>query len=207
MDNDYEENQQEETLATPGVLDKYQQAGKIANAVLERVIKKCVPNASIVEICAFGDSEIEKEVAKVYSKKKYEKGVCFPTCISPNEICGHFSPLASENVTLKEGDVVKIDLGVHIDGFISIVGHTVVAQSAEKVVEGRKADVVLAAYKSIQAALRALRPGNNNYQVTDLIAKTTENYKVNPLEGVISHDVKKFLIDGNNCIINKETFD
>jgi len=93
---------------------------------LERVIKKCVPNASIVEICAFGDSEIEKEVAKVYSKKKYEKGVCFPTCVSPNEVCGHFSPLASENETLKEGDVVKIDLGVHIDGFITMVGHTVV---------------------------------------------------------------------------------
>jgi len=30
---------------------------------------------------------------------------------------------------------------------------------------------------------------------------------VNPVEGVISHDVKKFLIDGNACIINKETFD
>lgn len=123
---DYEDEQQEETLATPGVLDKYQQAGKICNMVLERVIKKCVPNASVVEICAFGDAEIDKECGKVYSKKKYEKGVAFPTCISPNEICGHFSPLASENATLKEGDVVKIDLGVHIDGCISLVGHTVV---------------------------------------------------------------------------------
>jgi methionine aminopeptidase len=88
-----------------------------------------------------------------------------------------------------------------------MVGHSIVVKSDSKPTEGKKADVVLAAYNSIQAALRCLRPGNLNYQVTDIIAKTCENYKVNPLEGVISHDVKKFMIDGNNCIINKETFD
>jgi len=41
-----------------------------------------------------------------------EKGIAFPTCISCNEICGHFSPLKSEPAFLKEGDVAKIDLGV-----------------------------------------------------------------------------------------------
>lgn len=65
----------------------------------------------------------------------------------------------------------------------------------------------MAAYNAIQASLRGLRPGNNNYQLTDIIAKTSEDFKVSPLEGVLSHDVKKFMIDGNNCIINKETFD
>jgi hypothetical protein len=34
-----------------------------------------------------------------------------------------------------------------------------------------------------------------------------EAYKVNPLEGVLSHELKKHLIDGNKSIINKETFD
>lgn len=62
-----------------------------------------------------------------------EKGIAFPTCISINDVCGHYSPLISdandkeaEAGLLKEGDVVKIDLGVHIDGYISLVGHTVV---------------------------------------------------------------------------------
>lgn len=26
--------------------------------------------------------------------------------------------------TIKDGDVIKIDLGVHIDGYIALVGHT-----------------------------------------------------------------------------------
>ena len=78
----YEEGP-EETLATPGVLDKYQQAGKIVNgkwltqpndpkklsknqllwiAALEKVIAKTVAGAKIVEVCEFGDKYLEDEV-------------------------------------------------------------------------------------------------------------------------------------------------
>jgi len=86
---------------------------------------------------------------KVYSKKKTEKGIGFPTCLSVNEICGHFSPLKSEPATLKDGDVVKIDLGVHIDGFIALVAHTVTVGEDKAPVEGKKADVILAAHNAI----------------------------------------------------------
>jgi curved DNA binding protein len=41
--------------------------------------------------------------------------------------------------------------------------------------------------------------------VTQAIAKVCESYGVNPLEGVLSHKLKKHLIDGNDVIINKET--
>ena len=41
-------------------------------------------------------------------------------------IC-HFSPLVSEtDQILAEGDMVKIDMGAHIDGFIAVVAHTIV---------------------------------------------------------------------------------
>jgi methionine aminopeptidase len=111
------------------------------------VIAKCVPKASVVDICAYGDAEIEKECGKVYAKKKYEKGVAFPVCVSSNEVCGHYSPLASENNELKEGDIAKIDLGVHIDGCIALVAHTVVVGG--KAVTGPAADCVNAAYNAI----------------------------------------------------------
>lgn len=74
---------------------------------------------------------------------------------------------------------------------------------AKAPVTGRKADVILAAYKAAQAALRVLKPGNFNNQVTDTIKKVCDSYEVNPLEGVLSHDLKKHLIDGNKVIINR----
>jgi len=86
-----------------------------------------VSGASISEVCAFGDNLIEQETKKVYTKdKKMEKGIAFPTCISVNNIVGHLSPLKSEDSHIKEGDLVKIDLGCHIDGFVGLVAHTIV---------------------------------------------------------------------------------
>lgn len=52
-----------------------------------------------------------------------------------------------------------------------------------------------------------MKPGSKNDDVTQTINKVCESYKVNPVEGVLSHELKKHLIDGNNVIINKETFD
>lgn len=162
----------------------------------------------VVEACQLADRLIEAECSKIHNKKPIHKGIAFPTCLSINEICGHYSPLKDDSVVIKEGDLVKIDLGVHIDGYIALVGHTTVVQSDKAApIVGRHADVILAAYQSVQAALRQLKPGFFNNQVTKTIEKVANSYKVNPLEGVLSHELKKHLIDGNNAIINKETYD
>ena len=65
----------------------------------------------------------------------------------------------------------------------------------------------MAAQKAAQAALRLIKPGNFNNQVTEVTQKICDAYEVNPVEGVLSHELKKHLIDGNKVIINKETFD
>lgn len=110
---------------------------------------------------------IMTEVEKIYNKKKIDKGIAFPTCVSPNNICGHLSPLPDVKMTIKEGDLVKVMLGVQIDGFSAIAAHTIVVHSdPAKVTEGPQANVTLAAHKALQAALRLLRPGNKNMQVT-----------------------------------------
>ena len=68
------------------------------------------------------------------------------------------------------------------------MGHTVVVQSDKNAsVAGKKADVILAAYKAAQAALRLIKPGNTNSQVTRVIQKVCDEYQVSPVEGVLSH--------------------
>lgn len=53
-------------------------------------------------------------------------------------------------------------MGAHIDGFIAVAAHTiVVGASADAKVTGRQADVILAAYWAVQAALRLLKAGNS----------------------------------------------
>jgi methionine aminopeptidase len=97
---------------------------------------------------------------------------------------------------------------VHVDGFLGLAAHTIVVQSDKTApVTGKRADVILAAYKAAQAALRVIKPGKLNNEVTEVIQKVADAYQVTPLEGVVSHEVKKHLIDGNKVILNRETFE
>ena len=206
-----EEFKDENFIEKPAILDKYKAAAQITNAALAKVLGLCVPGADIYKVCQETDLFIEEELKKIFNNKKskkLERGIAFPTCISVNNICGHFSPMADESVLLLEGDVAKIDLGAHLDGFIAQAAHTIVvsADPASKVT-GKKAEVILAAYNAMLAAQRTIKHQGTNSQVTEAIAKVAEAFGVNPLEGVISHKVKKHLIDGNDVIINKETAD
>ena len=64
---------------------------------------------------------------RVYSKLKleYGKGISFPTSISVNNMVGYYSPL-EDNDIIKKGDIVKVEMGCHIDGFPACVVYTVV---------------------------------------------------------------------------------
>ena len=94
--------------------------------------EKCLPGEDIANICNQGNIFIHEQLKSSLSgkkSKKIEKGIAFPTCISVNNICGHFSPLKDESHTLKSGDLAKIDLGVHVDGFISQAATTILIDS------------------------------------------------------------------------------
>ena len=124
-----EEFKDENFIERPAILDKYKAAAEIANLALRKVIELCVPGADIYTICQEGDKLMEEELRKVFNNKKskkLERGIAFPTCISVNNIMGHYSPVKDESVQLADGDVAKIDLGCHLDGFIAQAAHTLV---------------------------------------------------------------------------------
>jgi len=206
------EDEAESSLTNPDVVTKYKSAADIANSVLEQVVKECLPGKKIIDICLLGDKLINDQTATVYNKGKMEKGVAFPTSVSVNNCVGHFSPLVGDLTELAEGDIVKVDLGVHIDGFISVVAHTVIATTASQVsspvaVTGRKADVICAAHYAAECAHRLIKPGKKNTDVTDIIKKVAEQFKCEPMEAVLSHQMKRFVIDGNKTIISKASLD
>jgi len=194
----------EEDLPSSDVITKYKTAADIANKTLEQVVKECLVDKKVIDLCILGDKLINDLVSSIYKSGKMEKGVAFPTSVSIDNCAGHFSPLADNVTVLKEGDLVKIDLGVHIDGFISVVAHTLIVTTNSQVpTTGRKADVIAAAHYAAEAAHRLIKPGKKNTEVTEVIEKIAEQFKCQPLEGVLSHQMKRFVIDGNKVIISK----
>ena len=105
-----------------------------------------------------------KQTGNVYKnvKRKIERCVAFPTCLSVNSVVCHFSPMESvvSAIILKLMFVSLVgcsDMACHIDGFIAVVAHTHVLQ--EGPVTGRAADVIAAANTAAEVALRLVRPG------------------------------------------------
>lgn len=198
------QEEEDPTISDDVVVTKYKMAGDMANRVLRSVLGQCVDGASARAICEHGDKMILDETHKVYKKEKeMKKGIGFPTCISVNNCVCHFSPLLSEpDMTLHDGDMVKIDLGVHIDGFIAAVAFTiVVGATKENPVTGRKADALQAAYLAAELAQRLVKPGNENILVTDSLQKVAESFKCKPIEGMLSHQLQRNRIDGEKSII------
>ena len=121
--------------------------------------------------------------------------------------------------------MVKIDMGAHIDGFIAVVAHTVVASDGQSKITGRKADVMMAAHLCAEAALRLVKPGNEvcqldffliihdqaynfhfqTYIVTDTVQKIAESFECKPVEGMLSHQLNQNVIDGEKTIIQNPT--
>ncbi len=119
------------------------------------MVSLAVPGATILSLTEAGDKELLAGAAGVYNNKKnMPKGISFPTSVCVNNVICNYSPLpinlpapssSSEEGSakkeesnggsnaktpaqqeLKKGDVVKFQLGAHIDGYASIVGDTIV---------------------------------------------------------------------------------
>lgn len=214
-EEEFDDEVGEDFSKDPRAFSYLQDAGRIADDALQAIIKKMVPGANLYELCTQSDAFILDKLSKIYTKKKFIKGLAFPTCISINEVCGNYSAPAEitddphEKKSLSEGDVAKIDLGVQIHGFAAVAAHTVVVSSKpDEKVTGAKAEVILAAYNSLQAALRMMKvKSSTNNDVTKAIESICKDYGVNPIEGVLSHRMKRDIIDGMECIINKSTFE
>jgi methionine aminopeptidase len=152
-------------LSNNMVVEKYKFAAGITNRVMIAVLEYLQPGRTLLEVCTYGDAQIEDAVRNGLKKVKH-KGIAFPTCISLNNCAGHMSPLPEDpaaTTVINAGDLVKVQLGVHVDGFPSIASHTwIVGQTAPAA--GRMADVVCAAYYASECALRLLRPGKKKYR-------------------------------------------
>lgn len=203
------------SLANPDVVTKYKEAAMIAQTTLIEIVGKCVAGTKIVDICKFGDETIEKKCAAVFKAKNKStgkvmlKGVAFPVCISVNEFVCHCSPLESEPEDtfppLKENDMVKIDMGVHIDGFIAVVAHTViVGYDTAKPVTGARANTINASYVATEVASKLIKAGNTNVQITTAIKQVAELFDVRPISGTLIHQMKQYVIDGNKKINLKD---
>ncbi|KAJ3065073.1 hypothetical protein HDU98_011529 [Podochytrium sp. JEL0797] len=193
-------------LSDSTVMQKYQAAAAFANEALRLVLTNCTAGANLADLCKLGDAHILESTAKVFSKGSIERGLAFPTCIGVNNVVANNSPLSEDAQLLAPGDVVKVELGVQIDGYVSTLAHTIVVPFPAVIeagpVTGRKADVVAAAYLAMEAAIRLVKAGNQSAQIFQTVNQIATSFGVRPVEGTASHLMKRFLLEAEQAIPN-----
>lgn len=217
MTGDLEKEQKEGDLTNPDVVTKYNTAGEITAKALKVVIESIKDGADVYDLCVLGDKVITEECGKVYNKRvkdavweemekkddagrKVDKGISFPTCISVNEIAGHFCPFIKEHtMKIKAGDIVKIDMASHIDGYVGMTAHTVICPKEDgsfPEIADRRADVLRACHTAMDAAVRLMVPGNKAKQIAEAYQKIGKDFKCQFIPGVLSHKLQRFNLDG-----------
>ena len=196
-----------EQLDDSHTIEKYITAGNIASKALDEVVDSVASGVKVRTLCEIGNYFILNEVKKVYVKdKSMVKGIAFPTSVSINNMVGYYSPV-EEDLQIRDGDIVNIELGVHIDGYPACVGFTVVVNESDEKITDKRADVVTAAAEAARSMLPLLKTGKTNDDIVNVLKTTASKYNCNLpyvddidyiTPGVISYQVSKNVIDGNN---------
>ncbi|KAI0998526.1 hypothetical protein K3495_g9671 [Podosphaera aphanis] len=224
---DKKEIEEIDSIKNTDTLAKYKSAAQISQKVLEAVTSLCVAGEKIVTICEKGDKLLEEEIGKVFRGKKIVKGISHPTTISPSSFITPYTPLTSDKdeaeITLKEGEVVKIQLGAQIEGFGTIVCDTIIipAEANQKTqYEGRIADLMMATHQANELLLRLMVPPGllqtgteeekanaaklkapTQTKITQLLDKVVKSYDCNIVEHTTSWQFEKNEIEGKKKII------
>lgn len=191
------------------VINKYKIAAEIANTVMAEIVATAGHGTNVAQLCALGDQMVHEKLSQVFNRGQVEKGPAYPTCISVNNCVNNMSPFDENSGFLSAGDVVKINLGVHLDGYIATLGHTHIIPGPDPSVpaSGRPADVVCAAHFAGEAVLKMLRPGVKSTDITAVIEKVASSFDCTPIVDSYCSNMKRFITDGEKQFLNKHSDD
>lgn len=121
-------------------LTKYNTCSKICRVIITELFSKIYEEDTldVHKLIKYSDTRVIEECNKIY-KKETNKGIAFPTSISLNNCAGNYI-YEKENDDyniIKEGDIIKIELGVSISGCIAILGETIIKLNKKDNINGK----------------------------------------------------------------------
>ena len=166
-------------------VEDYIKAGKIASEVREMVRVKDWVGKTVYEICEEVEGEIKKRGAKC----------AFPVNTSINEVAAHYTAEPNDPITIKDTDLVKIDLGAQVNGYI--------ADTAVTVCYDPKYDsLVQAAEDALKNAVAMIKIGVKSSDVGRTIEKTVKQLGFKPIMNLSGHSLAQYTIHAGKSIPN-----
>ena len=167
-------------------VEKYRRAGRIAREALELGREIAVEGASVIDIVTRLEQQIIEKGAKC----------AFPVNICKNNAAAHYTPEEEDPLLLARGDLVKIDLGAHIDGFIADTATTV------EISTSNWTDLMKASEDALNIALEMLSPGVEVTSIGTAIEMAIKSKGFRPIANLTGHAMQKGSLHAGIAIPN-----
>jgi methionyl aminopeptidase len=151
------------------------------------VVSRVKPKIRLLEIAEF----VENRIVELGAEP------AFPCNISINSDAAHFTPKKDDNRVFNEGDVVKIDIGAHIDGYI--------ADTALTVDLGEHEDLIKASEDALRNAIDNIHAGVDTAFLGGVIESTIREYGFKPIINLTGHGLMPYLPHTPPTIYNFKT--
>ena len=166
------------------ILEKYRSAGRILAEVLAEAKPKVETGASLLDVANFVEDAIRSKGGQP----------AFPCNISLDRNAAHYTPSPKDLSTFGES-MVKLDIGVHVDGYIADAAITIDLSGHDKLTEASKA--------ALEAALDIVRPGANTAQIGKVIEETITGYGYRPVYNLTGHGLSRYQAHDEPAVPNK----
>lgn len=162
------------------------QAGKIAAEARDFGIKIVKEGASYLEVAEAIETKIIENGG----------GLAFPLNIAVNETAAHFTPVANDQNVFKKEDIVKLDVGAHVNGFIADTAVTLEVDS------NKHNELIKASDEALKNAIELIKPGVNLNNVGKKIEKTIESFGFKSIDNLTGHSLEKYKLHSGVSVPN-----
>ena len=175
----------------------YEKSGKIVSKIRKMAVEHVEADMKILDLIEF----VEGNIIEMGGKP------AFPCNVSINEITAHYTSPPGDESTIKKGDLVKIDLGAHVDGYIADSAISVlVGADDSNVIEDSEQDLYLkmieTAHEALESAICTIKDGIEIGKVGTAIEETINNRGLNSVSNLTGHSMDRWILHSGLSVPN-----
>jgi methionyl aminopeptidase len=170
-------------------LEKFRLSGKILRETREEMRSFVRENMPIIQVCEKAETLIREKGGKP----------AFPCNVSINEVAAHYTSPPNDERRIPEKSVVKVDLGVHVDGYVTDTAFTACFSPEYK-------SMTDAAEHALKVAIDNIRPDMATSKIGEIIENDIKNHGFKPIANLTGHSVGRYLVHAGTSIPNVPQF-
>lgn len=172
------------------IIENYETAAKVHALCRQRARDFIQPGVKLLDIA----EEIESLT------RKHGCGIAFPLNLSLNDVAAHYTPSDKDETRVERGDVLKVDIGVHKNGYLVDAAITLdFAQTKET------KNLITATQAALEAGFAEVKEGVHVGVLGGAIEKTLRSFGVDPIANLSGHGIDEYTAHCSPSIPNVDT--